>query len=205
MIPNKTIERVSLYKRIVNDLLKKGKNQIFSHEIAQLAGAKSSQIRHDFMFIGTNGRANSGYDLRELQANIDHFLTAGTTDDFCIVGVGNLGRAILAFFHARHKNIQIKTAFDKDPELKDKVIHGCRCYSMESANEIIRNEKIKLGIIAVPAEQAQGVAEILIGAGISGIVNFAPAPLKLSEGIYVENVDLTMYMEKAAFITRNIH
>jgi redox-sensing transcriptional repressor len=205
MTPKKTIERVSLYKRIIDNLLKNGETKMFSHEISQLAGVTSSQIRHDFMFIGTNGRANSGYELKELQANIENFLTAGMQDNFCLVGVGNLGRAILAFFHARHKNVVIKTAFDKDPALKDKVIHGCRCYSIENADEIIRNEKINLGIITVPAEQAQSVAGILIDAGIKGIINFAPVPLKVRQGIFVENVDLTMYMEKAAFITRNIH
>lgn len=205
MTPKKTIERISLYKRIIDNLLKNGENKLFSHEIAQLAGVTSSQIRHDFMFIGTNGRANSGYDLKELQANIENFLTAGMQDNFCLVGVGNLGRAILAFFHARHKNVVITAAFDKDPALKDKVIQGCRCYSIENAGEIIRNEKINLGIITVPAEQAQSVAGILIEAGIKGIINFAPVPLKVRQGIFVENVDLTMYMEKAAFITRNIH
>jgi len=204
MTPEKTIERISLYRRIVGDLLNKGKNRVFSHEIAKLADVKSSQVRHDFMFIGTNGRANAGYNLQELKGHIEDFLTGGKLDNFCIVGVGNLGRAVLAFFHARHKNILIKAAFDKDPALSNKVIHGCRCYSMENANEIIRNENIEVGVIAVPAEQAQGVAQILLEAGIKGIVNFAPVPLKVRQGIFVENVDLTMYLEKAAFFTRNI-
>jgi len=155
------------------------------------------------MFIGTNGRANAGYALTELMGHIEEFLTGGESDNFCIVGVGNLGRAVLAFFHARHKNIVIKAAFDKDPALEDKIIHGCRCYPIEKANEIIKSESINIGVIAVPAEQAQGVAQILLEAGIKGIVNFAPVPLKLRQGIFVENVDLTMYLEKAAFFTRN--
>jgi redox-sensing transcriptional repressor len=156
------------------------------------------------MFIGTNGRANAGYNLAELMGHIEDFLTGGEADNYCIVGVGNLGRAILAFFHARHHNIVIKAAFDKDLSLKDKVIHGCRCYSIENANEIIKGEGINLGIISVPAEQAQSVAQILLEAGIKGIVNFAPVPLKLRQGVFVENVDLTMYLEKAAFFTRNV-
>lgn len=204
MTPKKTIERISLYRRIVSDLLTKGKNRAFSYEIAKLAGVKSSQIRHDFMFIGTNGRANSGYDLNELINHIEVFLTGGESDIFCIVGVGNLGRAILAFFQARHKNIVIKAAFDKNPDLCDKIIHGCRCYRIDNAAEIISNEKISLGIIAVPAEQAQAVAQILLDAGVKGIINFAPVPLKLKQGIFVENVDLTMYLEKAAFFSRDI-
>jgi redox-sensing transcriptional repressor len=204
MTPEKTIERISLYRRVVSDLLNKGKSSVFSHEIAKLSGVKSSQVRHDFMFIGTNGRANAGYNLQELKGHIEDFLTGGKSDNFCIVGVGNLGRAILAFFQARHKNIVIKAAFDKDPATKDKVIQGCRCYSMEDTSEIIRNENIEVGIIAVPAEQAQVVAQILLEAGIKGIVNFAPVPLKVRQGIFVENVDLTMYLEKAAFFTRNI-
>jgi redox-sensing transcriptional repressor len=205
MTPEKTIERISLYRRVVSDLLNNGKKQAYSHEIAKFSGVKSSQVRHDFMFIGTNGRANAGYDLQELKGHIEDFLTGGKSDNLCILGVGNLGRAILAFFHARHKNILIKAAFDKDPALKDKVIHGCRCYSIENANEIIKNENIEVGIVAVPAEQAQAVTQILLDAGIKGIVNFAPVPLKVRPGIFVENVDLTMYLEKAAFFTRNVN
>jgi len=204
MTPQKTIERISLYRRVVSDLLAKGKNRAYSHEIAKLAGVKSSQVRHGFMFIGTNGKANSGYDLRELQGRIEGFLTADKPDSYCIVGIGNLGRAVLAFFHARHKNLEIKAAFDKDPALKNKVFHGCRCYSIDDAKEVIRKEGISLGIIAVPAEQAQAVGQILIEAGIRGIVNFAPVPLKLGQGIVVENVDLAMYLEKVAFFTRNV-
>ncbi len=203
MTPEKTIERISLYRRIVLEMLLKGKKQAYSHEIAKLSGVNSSQVRYDFMFIGTNGRANSGYNLVELNDTIENFLTTDKPDKFCIVGIGNLGRAILAFFQARHKNILISAAFDKDPELKDKIIHGCRCYSIDDASEIIRASEINLGIITVPAEQAQGVAEILLEAGVKGIVNFAPAPLKLRQGIFVENVDLAMHLEKAAFFTRH--
>ncbi len=119
MTPEKTIERMSIYRRTVSNLLNSGKKQAFSHEIAKLAGVKSSQIRHDFMFIGTNGRANAGYDLQELMGHIEDFLTGGKSDNFCIVGVGNLGRAVLAFFQARHKNIVIKAAFDKDQTIHD--------------------------------------------------------------------------------------
>lgn len=201
--PKKTIERLSLYRRIVGNLLNSGKKQAFSHEIAKLAGVNSSQIRHDFMFINTNGRANAGYDLKELAGHVDDFLTGGDIDNFCIVGVGNLGRAILAFFKARHKNIAIKAAFDKDPELFDSVVHGCRCYSIANAGEIIKAEGINVAIIAVPAEQAQSVAQMLVEANIKGIVNFAPVHLKLKPGVFVENVDLTMYLEKAAFYSRN--
>lgn len=203
MMPVKTIERLSLYRRIVFEMLLNGQKQAYSHEIAKLSGVNSSQVRYDFMFIGTNGRANSGYNLVELNDTIENFLTKDKPDKYCIVGIGNLGRAILAFFKARHKNLNISAAFDKDPELKDKIIHGCRCYSIDAANDIIKNEGIELGIITVPAEQAQGVAEILVGAGVKGIVNFAPVSLKVRQGIVVENVDLAMHLEKAAFFTRH--
>ncbi len=183
-------------------MLNTGKKQAFSYEIARLAGVKSSQIRHDFMFIGTNGRANAGYDLRELMAHIEDFLTGGHLDNFCIVGVGNLGRAILAFFQPRRESIVIKAAFDKDPQVYGKVIHGCRCYPISNVSEVIRAEGITVGIITVPAEQAQGVAQVLVDADIKGIVNFAPVYLKLKPDVFVENVDLTMYLEKAAFFAR---
>ncbi|MCD4830217.1 MAG: redox-sensing transcriptional repressor Rex [Anaerohalosphaeraceae bacterium] len=201
-MPEKTIERLSLYRRIVENYQIKGEKSAYSHEIAKSAGVTSSQVRRDFMFIGTNGRANSGYDLDELAVNIEKHLLSDTPDKFCLVGVGNLGTAILAFFHGRRANLIIKTAFDKDPELENKIVHGCRCYSIDEVERAIKEENISIGIIAVPAAEAQGVAEVLVSAGIRGIINFAPVHLNVTDGIFVENVDLTMHFEKVAHFTR---
>jgi redox-sensing transcriptional repressor len=200
--PEKTVERLSIYRRLVEDLLKKGQKKAFSHEIADFAGVTSSQVRRDFMFIGTNGKANTGYDLEELLRSVESFLTSQEPDRVGIVGVGNLGRAILSYFSGRRPNIELKAAFDSDPNKIGRVIHGCRVYSVDEMPDVIKNENINVGVIAVPMNDAQNIAEKLVKAGVSGILNFAPFPLSLPGGIYVENVDLTMTLEKVAHFAR---
>lgn len=200
--PEKTVERLSIYRRLVEDLLKKGQKKAFSHEIADFAGVTSSQVRRDFMFIGTNGKANTGYDLEELLKSVESFLNSQEPDRVGIVGVGNLGRAILSYFSGRRPNIEIKAAFDNDPDKIGRVIHGCRVYSVDEMPDVIKGEKINVGVIAVPMSDAQSIAEKLVKSGVSGILNFAPNPLSLPLGIYVENVDLTMTLEKVAHFAR---
>lgn len=200
--PVKTVERLSFYRRLIEEMLKNGKKSVYSHELADLSGVTSSQVRRDFMFIGTQGRANTGYDLKELKEGIDQFLVSHEPDGVVLVGVGNLGRAILAFFHGRRPNLVIKACFDKDPDKVGRVIHGCRVYGIDDINNVIKKDKINLAIIAVPVSFAQETAEKLIAAGVNGIVNFAPVKLNVPENIYVDKVDFTMSLEKVAHFAR---
>ena len=183
-------------------MLREGKMSVFSHQLAEMAGVTSSQVRRDFMFIGTQGRANTGYNTKELKAGIDQFLVSHEPDGVALVGIGNLGRAVLAFFHGRRPNLIIKACFDKDPDKIGRIIHGCRVYSIEDMASVLLSEKINIAIIAVPRAFAQETAEKLIQAGVNGIVNFAPVPLNVPGNVYVDNVDFTMSLEKVAHFAR---
>lgn len=202
MTPEKTVERLSLYRRLAEEMLRDGKVSVFSHQLADMAGVTSSQVRRDFMFIGTQGRANTGYNIKELKAGIDQFLVSHEPDGVALVGIGNLGRAILAFFHGRRPNLIIKACFDKDPDKIGRIIHGCRVYSIEDMASVLLSEKINIAIVAVPRAFAQETAEKLIQAGVNGIVNFAPVPLNVPGNVYVDNVDFTMSLEKVAHFAR---
>lgn len=202
MTPEKTVERLSLYRRLAEEMLRDGKVAVFSHQLAEMAGVTSSQVRRDFMFIGTQGRANTGYNTKELKAGIDQFLVSHEPDGVALVGIGNLGRAVLAFFHGRRPNLIIKACFDKDPDKIGRIIHGCRVYSIEDMASVLLSEKINIAIIAVPRAFAQETAEKLIQAGVNGIVNFAPVPLNVPGNVYVDNVDFTMSLEKVAHFAR---
>ncbi len=200
--PVKTVERLSFYRRLIEEMLKGGKKSVYSHQLAELSGVTSSQVRRDFMFIGTQGRANTGYDLKDLKEGIDKFLVSHEPDGVALVGVGNLGRAVLAFFHGRRPNVVIKACFDKDPDKIGRVIHGCRVYATDEMEDVIKKDKINLAIIAVPVTYAQEVAEKLVSAGVNGIVNFAPVKLNVPENVYVDKVDFTMSLEKVAHFAR---
>lgn len=202
MTTEKTIERLSLYRRLLTDLLARGEQTVFSHELASKTGVTSSQVRRDMMAIGCTGSPSRGYFIADLLENIAKILDAQTPQYAALVGIGNLGRAILAFFQGRRPKLIIRAAFDRDPGLADRIIHGCRCHPDSQLDAIIQKENIQIGIIAVPAREAQNVALKMVTAGIKGILNFAPIPLSLTSGIYVENIDLTMSLEKVAYFTR---
>lgn len=201
-VSEKTIARLSLYRRLLHELLVDGATSVYSHQLAAMAGGTAAQVRRDIMAIGYTGSPTRGYDVRELIGSIASFLDAPEGQRVALVGVGNLGRAIMAYFAGRRPNLSIAAAFEVDPGKVHRVIHGCRCYPMEELPEVIAREGIGMGIIAVPAEEAQGVADKLVRAGVRGLLNFAPVPLHVPPGVFVEVIDMTTSLEKVAYFAR---
>ncbi len=202
MISEKTVERLSLYRRILCQLRAEGRESILSHELAALLHGKAAQVRRDFMQLGYSGVPNSGYNVRRLIESISDLLDSPRMQGAALVGLGHLGLAILSHFSGRWRQLAIRAAFDTDPAKVNRTHHGCRCYAMDDLAPVVREQNIDIGVIAVPAEQAQGVAEALCRAGISGILNFAPVRLRLPDTVYVDTVDLTMSLEKVAYFAR---
>ncbi len=205
MISGKTIGRLSLYRRLLNSLLADGEHNIYSHQLAKLAGGTAAQVRRDVMAIGYTGSPVHGYGIRDLIKSIADFLDAPEGQNVALVGIGNLGRAILTYFTGRRPRLSIVAAFDVDPAKINRTFHGCRCFPVADIHAIIPAMNIDIGIITVPAENAQSVAEILCDAGIHGILNFAPVRLALPETVYVEDLDVTTSLEKVAFFARMSH
>jgi redox-sensing transcriptional repressor len=154
------------------------------------------------MCTGCQGTPGRGYEVRGLIGGIERFLDAPEPEGVALVGIGNLGRAILAFFQGRRPKLRVVAAFDREADLVNRVIHGVRCYPMEELDAVVVREGIRVGIIAVPAGEAQPVADRLVAAGIRGLVNFAPTPLHAPPGVYVDDIDMTMSLEKVAFFAR---
>jgi redox-sensing transcriptional repressor len=202
MVSEKTVERVSLYRRLLNGLLAEGVENVYSHELASMASGTAAQVRRDIMAIGCSGSPTRGYSVQELIVGIRSFLDAGDGQGAALVGVGNLGLAILAHFAGRRPKLTISAAFDADPRRANRVVHGCRCYSMNELAAVIGREGIQVGIIGVPAVAAQGVADQLVRAGVLGLLNFAPVPLRVPETVYVTSIDMTTSLEKVAYFAR---
>lgn len=198
----RTIGRLSLYRSLLNRLLREGVGNLYSHELAALAGGTPSQVRRDLMATGYTGSPTRGYAIRELIESIGRFLDARKGDNVALVGVGNLGRAVMAFFTGRRPNLKVVAAFDSDPYKVGRVIHGVRCHPMEDLERVLREEEIRVAILTVPAVEAREVATRLTRAGVRGILNFAPVRLRVSRGVFVEDVDVTMSLEKVAFFSR---
>jgi redox-sensing transcriptional repressor len=202
MHPHKTIGRLSLYRRLLHGLLQTGKESVHSHELADLADATAAQVRRDLMVVGRAGTPRRGYNVRDLIDGIGAVLDAPMTQGVALVGAGNLGRAILAFFRGRRPKLSIMAAFDVDPAKIGQVIDGVRCYPAEEMERVIGEKNLRVGIVTVPASEAQRVADALVRSGVRGILNFAPVPLRVPDGVFVEQTDMTMSLEKAAYFAR---
>ena len=202
MISPLTIGRLSLYRRLLHVLQAEGARNIYSHQLATIAGCSAAQVRRDLMVVGYSGSATHGYEVAQLIESLRGFLDAPGGQGVALVGVGNLGKAILSYFAGRRPNLQIVAAFDNDPYKVNRVIHGCRCYAMEHLYEVAHAQGIRLAIITVPAQSAQGVADTLVQAGIRGILNFAPVRLRVPPHVYVEDIDMTVSLEKVAYFAR---
>ncbi len=201
-LSGKTVGRLSLYRRLLNNLASTGTKQLFSHDLAAAAGVTAAQVRRDVMAVGYAGSPITGYDVTELASCIGQFIDGQQCQPVALVGVGNLGRAILAYFTGRRPSLTIVAAFDNDPHRVNRVIHGCRCYPAETLEETIAQQAVRTAIIAVPAIEAQPVAGRLVRGGVRGILNFAPTPIRVPPNVYVEEMDITTSLEKVAFFAR---
>lgn len=198
-IPEKTIERLALYRRLLSDLKEKGLEHLYSHQLAEFTRNTPAQIRRDIMTTGYTANARKGYSIEDLIKKIDDTLAGPQKQKIALVGIGNLGRAILAYFNNQHSALMIVAAFDSDDAKVNRVIAGCRCYHMRELETKVKEEGIDLAIITVPGRHAQEVADKLEAAGIAGILNFAPVPLKLTEKVYTDRIDITTAIEKVAY------
>ena len=201
-LPGRVIERLSLYRRLLTEALEHNEYSIYSHDLAVKAGVTAAQVRRDLMEIGFTGSPRKGYEVNGLVRAIGDFLYNPDGEPVALIGVGNLGRALLPFFAAHEPQVRVCAAFDTDPNKTGRVIYGCRVYSNEELGEIVRKQGIRVAILAVPADAAQALADRLTGLGISGIMNFAPAHLRVPASVAVENIDMTMVLEKVAFLAR---
>jgi redox-sensing transcriptional repressor len=197
--PQNTVARLILYRKILKSMDLDANSQTFSHVLASLAGSTAAQVRRDLMQIGYKGTPVHGYNVFELKKCLDEFLDRPLGQKAIIVGLGNLGRAILDYCHGRNPALTIVYAFDKDPQKIGRVINGTHCYDIAQLNEIIKLNSIELAILAIPDDQSQEIANRLIQAGIKGFLNYSAIRLSVPANIYVENRDMMQALEKVAF------
>jgi len=203
MISDKTVGRLSLYRRTLQRMLAEGREYVYSHEIAHACGVTAAQVRRDLMPTGFTGTPKRGYSVAALLQSIGNLLDDPEKQRVALVGIGNLGRAILAYFTGRRPNLAIVAAFDQDPNKVNQTIHGCRSYPMEELGGTIEEKQIEVAIIAVPASAAQAIADRLVSHGVRGLLNFAPVSLRVPSDVYVEDLDMAISLERVAYFARH--
>ena len=201
-IPEKTIERLSEYRRTLLSCHKQGITHIFSHVLAGIHGITAVQVRRDLMLIGFSSDTKKGYDVQVLIEYIGKILDSSSPMNIAVLGMGHLGQAITKYFNGKGLNLKITAAFDVDPEKVGKTIDGIPCYHMDSFEEVAEDKEISIVVVSSPTKVAPSLVLPIINAGIKGVLNFTSTPLNFPQGIVVENYDITTLLEKVAYFVK---
>lgn len=195
------IARLTLYRRVLHGWAAEGRAFVFSHQLAEASRTSSAQVRRDLMMVGYSGNPYRGYAVDGLATAIAERLGDPAVQRAILLGVGQLGRAVLGHLSACRPPIAVEAAFDVDPEKTGRMILGCRCLSVAELETFIRERAVTLAILAVPAAAAQPLADRLVAAGVKGLVNYTPTPLRLPPHFPVVSFDLRLAVEQLAVLS----
>jgi redox-sensing transcriptional repressor len=198
-VPKAVVGRLSLYLRELQQLIRQGNQTTSSTQIGNRLGFTDAQVRKDLAFFGQFGYPGIGYRCEELIAQIKRILGTDRQWHVALIGVGNLGRALLGYKGFAQQGFRVIAAFDSDRAKVGQSISGVPVHHLDELPKLARDHSIRLAVVTVPAESAQSVAEKLVEAGIDGILNFAPVTLSLSDGVNVQGVDLAIELEQLSF------
>lgn len=201
-IPEKTIERLSEYRRTLLKCHAQGITHIFSHVLAGMHGITAVQVRRDLMLIGFSSDTKKGYDVKVLIDFIDSILYSEQTMNMAVIGMGHLGRAVTRYFNGKGLKLRITAAFDVDESKVGTTIDNIPCYHIDSFEEYVEQLDISIVIVSSPTSVASTLVLPIINAGIKGVLNFTSAPLNFPQGIVVENYDITTLLEKVAYFVK---
>jgi redox-sensing transcriptional repressor len=191
-----------LYRRLLDNLGPSSGTHIYSHQLAHLAGVSAAQVRRDFMVIGYSGSPNRGYQVDTCLAAIGSLLDGSARQDVALVGLGRLGRSVLAHFAGRRPQLCIAAGFDTNLNLIGQTIEGCPVYGMDDLERVVREQGIRIAILAVPPETGQLAADALVRAGVRSLVDFTALPLRVPDDVFVHHMDITSALESASFFAR---
>jgi redox-sensing transcriptional repressor len=203
--PDVVIGRLPLYARSLRYLLQEGVTSVSSQELGDRINVTAAQIRKDLSYFGEFGKQGIGYDVEKLLAQIEDILGLTQEWSVALVGIGHLGEAIARYEGFRSQGIRIVALFDSDPAKQGTAINGLTISGDDQIEAVCREHGVRLAIISVPASRAQEVADMLIGAGVRAILNYAPVVIQVPEGVWVRNIDpvglihsMTYYLAREA-------
>ena len=200
-IPRKSIYRLSIYQRCLHKLRENEVDTVSSEALAKAAGVKPTQLRKDLAYFGQFGTRGLGYNVEILSKTISDVLGHNRLQPVILVGVGNLGSALLRYGGFRKEGFEIVAAFDLAPRPRTST-SGPPILNMTGMAEFIRANSVKMAILTVPVSSAQNVTNEMVEAGIQAILNFSPTVLDVPENVVVNSVDLAVELENLSYFIR---
>ncbi len=203
IVSKRNISRLSRYRKALFRFRDLGFVKVFSDTLGEAVGVTSAQVRKDFSLFGISGNKRGGYQIEELIDRLQHILGKDQIQDVIVAGVGNIGSALIKYNEFEKEGIRIVAGFDIDPtkiHKKEKV----PVYHLEKLSDFVRDNHIKVGILCVPDIAAQEVCDLMVGGGITGILNFAPIRLKRTEEVVINNMNVQMELENVIYFVNAI-
>ena len=198
-IPNPTIKRLSLYLRELELWQEQARSTISSRQLAEKLGLTDAQVRKDLAYFGQMGHPGVGYRVQQLHERLKQIIGTDRSWNAAIVGAGNIGRALMSYGRFAREGFDIVAVFDSNEKVVGQQIEGHSVRPLTDLGQLVRERNIQIGIISTPPSAAQEVADMLIDAGVSGILNFAPRRLDVGKKVFVNSVDFTVSLEQLAF------
>ena len=198
-IPRATIRRLAVYVQVLESMQRNGVEGISSGPLAEACDVNASQVRKDLAYFGEFGVRGVGYNVASLIAAIKASLGVDREWRAALIGVGNLGRALLHHAEFKARGFNIVGIFDCDPFKIGEIVHGLEVHCTKDLKAMVAEQNIEIGIITTPPERAQRAAQHLMDAGITSILNFAPARIKTPDHVHVEYVDFFHHLYALAF------
>lgn len=198
-IPEATVSRLPIYYQSLLELSDREVATISSERLAEMAGVNAAKVRKDLSFLGSYGTRGVGYDVAYLLHEVSRELGLTENRPVAIVGVGNLGSALANYKGFAARGFHIVGLFDSDPLKQGQKLAGLTVRPMSAIPQVAKSGGIAIGIIAVPASEAQRVADLLVEAGVRSILNFAPVVINVPEGVSLRKVDLAIELQILSF------
>ena len=198
-IPDVVIDRLPVYARALTALERAGREVVSSQELGSQLGVTPAQIRKDLSYFGRFGKQGRGYNVRRLLEELHQILGLDRDWTMVLVGVGQLGRAIMHYGGFTPQGFKILAAFDSDPRMVGDTIEGLIVEPVDNLPEVLKRHHVDIGIVATPATSAQQVIDMLVEAGVKAILNYAPIAAQVPKGVHIKDIDPVLALQSMTF------
>lgn len=202
-IPQATAKRLPLYYRFLTNLHSSGKQRVSSAELSEAVKVDSATIRRDFSYFGALGKKGYGYNVNYLLSFFRKTLDQDELTKVALIGVGNLGTALLNYNFSKNNNTKIEVAFDVDENKVGKEFDGVKVYHMDDLEKVCMEEDIHVAILTIPSGVAQTITDRLVSANIKGILNFTPARLNVPPALRIHHIDLAVELQSLIYFLKH--
>jgi len=202
-IPDVVIDRLPIYARALNALERGGREVVSSQELGSQLGVTPAQIRKDLSYFGRFGKQGRGYNVKRLLEELHQILGLDREWTMVVVGVGQLGRAIMHYGGFAPQGFRILAAFDADPKAVGGDIDGMSVLHVDELRETLRKAHVDIGIVATPAASAQSVIDALVENGVTAILNYAPIAAQVPKGTHIKDIDPVLALQSMTFYLKN--